>query len=190
MKEKISNFEIATLALYLLGNEPTSTDVEDIAIKANAIAPGRFAWRKYPDQIDIFRVSTALSDARKAKNGGYVLGSNQHGWILTEKGLTFASERVKDLEQVDLSRKAQSIQQRQWERNERARMLADAAFMKFQAHGTDVISVQEAEGFFRLNDYVVGQARERKIIRIVNTFGSDIELGVAVQALVDKIRGK
>jgi hypothetical protein len=50
------------------------------------------------------------------------------------------------------------------------------------------ITLQEAETFFRLDEYVRGEARERKILRVVNTFGEDPELGRAVTKLAEKIR--
>jgi hypothetical protein len=41
-----SNHAIVTLAVYLLGGETQRIDTEDIAVKANEIAPGCFAWRR------------------------------------------------------------------------------------------------------------------------------------------------
>jgi hypothetical protein len=187
MKETFSNIEIVTFALYLLGGEASFLDAEDIAVKANTLAPGRFAWRKYPDQINIRHVFKALFDATKS---GYILGSARKGWMLSENGLAFSCKHLNDLAGVDLSRKAQSVAERQWERREHARMLNDPAFLKFQETGSDNISMGQAEAFFRLDDYVVGQARERKIVRIINAFGGDAELGAAVQALAIKVRGR
>jgi hypothetical protein len=60
-----ANYEIVTVALILFGGGTRSVDTEDIAVKANQIAPGRFAWRKYPDQINIDTVRKRLWDARK-----------------------------------------------------------------------------------------------------------------------------
>ena len=42
----LSNHEIVTLALYLLGGDTQYVDTEDIAVKANEVAPGRFTWRR------------------------------------------------------------------------------------------------------------------------------------------------
>ena len=52
----------------------------------------------------------------------------------------------------------------------------------------DAITLQEAESFFRLDVYVTGNAREDKIIRALNAFGNDPQLGVAVKALAEKAR--
>ncbi len=67
----LTNHEIVTLSVYLLGGDTQYVGTEDIAVKANELAPGRFTWRKYRDQINIENVRTFLSDARIQKNGGY-----------------------------------------------------------------------------------------------------------------------
>lgn len=189
MKKSLSNHEIVTLSVYLLGGESRHVDTEEVAVKANALAPGRFTWRKYPDQINIENVRTFLSDAKKSKNGSYLAGSGKDGWILTEKGFDFAQRRAKDLEGIDLSREPLKPREKQRIRRERVRMLASEAFLKFQSNGVNAVTVQEAEAFFRIDEYVTGQVRERKIIRILNTFGNDPELGQAVKELANKIRG-
>ena len=190
MCANFTNFEIATMALFLIGGESDLKDIEDVAMKANEIAPGRFAWRKYPEQIDASRVSSALFDARKDKNGKYVLGSGQKGWMLTEAGLHFVQGHIAQLQEVDLKRKAQTPKERQWERNERARMVTNEVYPKFTKNKNDNISIGEVESFFRLDDYVLGQARERKLIRVLNVFGDDQELGAVVRELAAKLREK
>ena len=86
MNKHFSNLEIVTLTVYLLGGESNYVDLEDVAIKVNELAPGRFAWKKYPDQINIEHVRTSLSDAKKSENGGYVLGSVDEGFVSELEG--------------------------------------------------------------------------------------------------------
>ena len=74
-----SNIEIVTIAVYLLGGDSKYVDTEDIAIKTNELAPGRFTWRKYPEQINIDNVRKRLSDAKNVKKGGFLLGSFKKG---------------------------------------------------------------------------------------------------------------
>src|SRR2546425_86850 len=100
----LSNHEIVTLAVYLIGGDTQYVDTEDVAFKSDEIAPGRFTWRKYPRQINIENVRTFLSDAKKQKNGGYLRGAGKDGWLLTESGVAFARARVVGLKGVDLSR--------------------------------------------------------------------------------------
>lgn len=190
MSANFTNFEIVTISLALMGGDAAFADVEDVAIKANELAPGRFAWRKYPQQIDLSRVAVALFDARKEKNGAYVLGSTRKGWMLTEAGLSYARLHTSQVQNADLSRKAQTPRERHWERSERQRMMSETAYFKFVKNEMRDVSQAEAESFFRLDDYVVGQARERKLIRILNVFGDDQELGVAVRGLAAKVRGE
>lgn len=94
------------------------------------------------------------------------------------------------MQSADLSRKSQTPRERHWERSERLRMMSKTALLKFAEGGERAVSLAEAESFFRLDDYVVGQARERKLIRVLNVFGDDQELGVVVRELAAKVRRK
>ena len=42
MNRELANHEIVTIAVYLLGGEREPVDTEDVAKKANELAPGRF----------------------------------------------------------------------------------------------------------------------------------------------------
>src|SRR5579872_234810 len=90
--EKLALHEIVAIATYLVGGERKTVDTEDIAIKANEIAPGRFSWRKYKEQIDLYAVYKHLWDLTKPETGSYVTGSKQDGWIMTLAGTTFAEQ--------------------------------------------------------------------------------------------------
>ena len=63
-----SKVEAVVLAVHLLGGERRFVDVEDIAAAANNLAPGRFTWKRYSDQIDMASVRRCLLEA--AKLGG------------------------------------------------------------------------------------------------------------------------
>lgn len=189
MGQKFTNYEIVTLAVYMLGGDKNYINTEDVAIKADQIAPHCFTWRKYPDQINLEIVRVYLSDAKKPKNGGYLLGSGTNGWLLTEKGFAFAQKNIKKLKNADLSQKSMPPKEKQRWRRERVRLLSSEAFRKFKLGKISTITRYEAEGFFRVDSYILGEARERKIIRILNTFGDDPELGKAVKTLASKVRG-
>ena len=186
----LANHQIVTLAVYLLGGETKQIDTEDIAVKANALAPGRFSWRKYPAQINIETVRAFLSDAKKTKNGSYLSGVGKDGWLLTEAGLRFARGNVNIPKAADLSRNRITAKERKRIRTEKERMLSTSAFAKFDRGETASITSQEAEAFFRLDAYVQGAAREQKIARAVNIFGSDEELGEATKTLATHVRKK
>ena len=56
----LTNHDIIVLAVYLVGGRFRHVDLEDVAVKANEIAPGRFVWRKYKEQINIDIVNKRL----------------------------------------------------------------------------------------------------------------------------------
>ena len=158
-------------------------------MRANSLAPGRFAWRKYPAQINIETVRKRLWDARRPDVGGLVTGSEKAGWALTERGLGVARELASRLEGVDLSRDRASLAERRWRAAERRRLLGSEAFDKLCHSGENAVNRREAEAFFRLDEYVTGERRERKVVRILDAFSQDPELGRAVRLLATKVRG-
>jgi hypothetical protein len=183
-----ANLEVVTLAVYLLGGDTKRVDTEDIAIKANELAPGRFVWKKYPEQVNLEIVRVYLSDAKKPDKGGFLLGSGSDGWQLSERGLSFARSKAEALEGVDLSRAPLSARERQQRQMERTRISTSDAFSQYQTGGRDRPTLDEIEAMFRVNAYVRGKARERKVTRIVNTFGDDPEIGKAVTELAERLK--
>jgi hypothetical protein len=65
-QNKFANHEIVTIVVYLLGGESLPVDTEDVAVRANEIAPGRFLWRKYPHQINIENVRSLSMKMRQS----------------------------------------------------------------------------------------------------------------------------
>jgi hypothetical protein len=190
MKRTLSNTELITLAVYLLGGDSKYIDTEDVAIKANELAPGRFSWRKYPEQINIHNIGKRLCDGRKPEKGGYIIGSFKQGWILSETGLDFSKKQVKHVQDIDMASSILNTKEMLWQEREKARMLVSIAFEKMSKLNGKAVTVQDAEAFFRVDDYVTGKARERKLDRIIRTFGNDPELGQAIKILVKKVRKK
>ena len=180
-----SNKEIGVLSVYLLGGESKYIDSEDIAVQANKLAPGRFLWRKYKDQINMQAVTKRLSDA---KTDGDLLGSYSKGWILSEKGLQYAKEHLEELKNTDLSRAPMNKKEMVLYYRERERMLASIAYEKVISNESDYITSKEAEDFFRIDDYVTGIARKERLARIINTYGDDPELSQAIKVLSEKVR--
>lgn len=188
MKNTFSNIEIITLAVYLLGGDKKNTDLEDIAVKANELAPRRFAWRKYPAQINIEAVKKRISDAKNPKKCGYLLGSFKEGWLLSEKGLSFAINNISKLKHADLTRTPMARKELAWQNREKVRLLASDAYKKIISHKADEITLREAEDFFRLDEYLQGTARDKKITRLVNTFANDQELKPVLAMISKKVR--
>ncbi len=184
--------EIAALALFVLGGATSVIDTEDVAIQAHAIAPGRFAWRKYPEQINLELVRVALSDARKRENGTLVSGKGKSGWSLTPAGVRWCEQRSGDLLSRDLrkgraERRAGSIDEQRWQR-ERARVTTSPAWAEWQA-GLP-ITRDAAHDLFRIDRYVVGRARELKVNRLRELFANDQEMGTFVEAVATTAIGE
>lgn len=162
---KLANHELVVLAAYLAGAQSTSADTEDIAIKANELAPGRFAWRKYKEQINIDTVRKRLWDATKPEKGAYLIGSEKAGWRLTKTGFDFAIRYFDAGHAPQQNKLRESQTERTAQTREINRMMNEDAFHKIQKGLTTSITKSEAEKFFRIDDYVTGKARTGKIER-------------------------
>ena len=99
----VSQREVVCLAVYLCGGNTKFVDTEDIAIKADEIAPGRFSWKKHPERIDKEVVRTYLSDLKKEKYGSLLDGTGKRGWVLSAAGVEWITHNVKRLGAADLS---------------------------------------------------------------------------------------
>jgi hypothetical protein len=188
MNKPFSNIEIVTIAVYLLGGDSKSIDTEDIAFKSNELASGRFTWLKYPDQIDLEKVRKRLSDAKNPKKAGYLMGLHKDGWSLTEAGLNFAKNKVKDLELKKVSRAPINKKEKTFYNREKIRMMSTSAYQKINSQSSDAVTMTEAESFFRIDDYVRGEIRRQKIEQIVTSYNADPELSNTVKVLAEKVR--
>lgn len=103
MPERLSNWQIATIALWALGGATTRTDTEDIAERCYKWAPERFGWKRHP-YPDIRVVGEALRDAKKRKNGTLMVGDEKAGgWLLTADGLDWLEQRRSLVERLATS---------------------------------------------------------------------------------------
>lgn len=182
MPRALANHELVVLAAYLAGAQSALADTEDIAIKANELAPGRFTWRKYKEQINIDAVRKRLWDASKPEKGAYLIGSEKGGWRLTKAGFDFASRHTNDGMTAQPSKTRASQDERKTQTREIKRMLSDEAFQKIHLGLTASITKSEAERFFRIDDYVTGKARAAKIerFRIIATGNSELARAIKI----------
>lgn len=180
-----SNIELATIALYLLGGDARAQDTEDIAIRLRELDEKRFSWRKYPDQVNLELVRVALSDAKKPDNGGYVAGSGSEGWLLTTLGFQFAKNAA--IADFGPRQRLPHPRDRNWQNRERVRMISTSAYERFRAGTLESVTPQMAASFFHLDDYVRGDAREKKVSRLLVAFSDDPELGDAVKAIARRL---
>jgi len=178
------------LAAYLVGAQKAIVDTEDIAVKANALAPGRFSWRKYKDQINIDTVRKRLWDATKQEKGAYLIGSEKAGWRLTKAGFDFARSSVKKTTAAALGKERKSRAEGASHARELRRMMLEDAFVKFAKGKAQEISKAEAERFFRIDDYVTGKSRSAKIERFKIIASSNKRLSLVIDFLTTLVREK
>lgn len=174
-----SHAELVVLAVHLLGGGVRPVDTEDVAIKVFELAPSRFSWRKYPQQINLELVRVSLSDAKKVEKGALLAGVGKTGWSLTEKGLKWASDASEKLLGKDLSRSREagrggSVDEQRW-RRERERILSSRAWASW-SKGDQTIATRDAAEVFRIDSYAVGRMRSLKITRLSELFANDAEV--------------
>ena len=186
----LAQSDIVAIAAFLAGATSKPVDMEDIAVKANEIAPGRFSWRKYKDQIDLELIYKHLWDLTKSDKGSYVTGSKNEGWMLTLAGTSFAENAAKTLGGLNLGANRLSPKDKERLKRDRTRMLSEPAYLKVAGGRADEVTLAEAERFFRLDDYVQGDVRERKIAQSENAFHDDDQLGPAVARAAQLVRSK
>jgi len=170
--------DVVVLAVHLLGGASRSVDTEDVAMMTRDLAPGMFAWRKFPDQVNLELVRVALSDAKKQKNGGLLSGAGREGWTLTHAGLNWVSERGKPLldqgfvsdparrsaGSVDVVRKDRQMQ----------RLKSSDAWRKW-LEGTSP-SVADVRWVFRIDSLASPAQCQRQILRLSALFSDDREV--------------
>src|SRR5262249_50821616 len=105
-KMTLTNPQIVTLAVYLLGGDRSTVDTEDVAVMAKELAPGRFTWRRHKAQINLELIRVYLSDAKKVAHGVLLRGSGNSGWALTARGLAFAKPAAETVDPRQLAQRA------------------------------------------------------------------------------------
>lgn len=176
-----TNEEIVLRALLALGGDLDPIHIEDIAVRADQMAPGRFRWQRYADQINLQAIYKALKDSRARGN---VRGSPTAGYMLADSGLGIARLRSPNVVpyQDPISR-----QDRAWMAKEKQRLTTEPAYLKFRSGAEQDITQRDALRFFLLDEYVVGDMRKGRIDRLIRLFGNDSGLSEAVQRIAGKV---
>jgi hypothetical protein len=183
IKNKLSNQEIVTVAIYVLGSGIGTFDIETIAIKADELAPGRFRWKTRPDLISDSNTWDALSNARKK---GYILQQaaqkNTDSYLLTEIGIKFSENNISKIKNFDQSKMRIPVSKEIYE-NTKNRLIVTEAYQKAKNSKENEISIREFNQFFRLNDYMKNSQKVEKIQKIKNLFIQDKEF----TKVIDKV---
>ena len=189
IKNKLSNQEIVTIALYNLGGGIGSFDIESIAKEADKIAPGRFRWRTDPNMISDSNTWDALSNARKKK---YILQQaqekNTDSYLLTEEGIKFSKNNIKKIKSFDQGKIRIAVSKEIFN-NTKARLQSSIAYKKVLENKINEISSREFNDFFRLNDYMKKNQKNEKIQKIKNLFISDKEFKKIIDLIVETQNG-
>ena len=172
-KIEFSKPQLVTIAVALLDGDTTHIDREDVALKVNDIAPGRFNWRKYPEHIDLSTVSFALQDARKTRCGGLVVGNNTKGWMLSPAGLKWVKTVDFDAIKNELPVKYRKASISANQQLERDRLFKTKAYNLFIQDKSKEISIQDFYKFARVNEYFQTKARQRRYAIIANAVSDD-----------------
>ena len=170
--DELSNPEILTLAVYLHGGTVAPVDLEDAAIEAFNLAPKKFSWRKYEDQIDLRIVQYALQDAAKP-NMRFLKGDSKHGYMLTQIGLDWAE---KFDEKKQLSTTSRKLSPSDLVLKEQIRLKSTRAYEKFRNGDKEKITIMDFREFTRVNDYFPEHIRKQRYSKIDNTVKNDTDL--------------
>jgi hypothetical protein len=184
----LSNLDLVTLAVHCLGGAAERVDTEDVARVASRLAPGRLSWRKYPDQINLELVRVYLSDAKKAKNGALVIGSGRSGWMLTQTGKARAVTLASAGPPSGFTHPRSDTAATQRERAERAWVLGHPALEVLKRAGAGALSPRDLESLFRVDEYIVGAVRDRRVARVLNAVADDQELVALLSPAADRVR--
>ncbi len=172
----LTNPELVTIAVALLGGDKELVDREDVAIKANELAPGRFTWRKFPENIDLDAVGVALRDAKKPKNGGLVTGTNATGWMLAPSGIKWLAQHELSGDALADSTKSRKASVSAALEQECVRMKGTRAYHLFVGGGKEEITINDFRTFTRVNEYFQAKARARRYAVVENAVSSDTHL--------------
>jgi hypothetical protein len=184
----LANHELVVVAALLAGAKSASVDTEDIAMKANELAPGRFTWRKYKDQVNIDTVRKRLWDATKPEKGSLLIGSERTGWRLTKVGYLFARRHI-NVGPVVQAKPRVSQNESVARTRELRRMSDEEAVRKYRSGQSESITISDVERFFRIDDYVTGKSRAAKIERFRIMAANDRELSDTIDFMARLLGG-
>lgn len=191
LRQSPRQLEVAVCALHLLNGAQKSIDHEDIAIKCHELAPELFAWRKYPEQVNLELVRVSLSDAKKEKNGALVSGSGRDGWRLTPAGVTWLAGRTHLLSPNGgrfgthtARRTAGSIDTVRRDRESR-RIEGSPAWSTWLTEKR--IDVEETRKLFRIDSYTSPKLLGVKIARLLALFDGGSETRRFLEAAADRL---
>lgn len=146
------------LAIYLLGGAERAVEIEDVAVKASELAPGQFAWRKYPGQIDLEKVRLCAKNLLVG-DCPWTAGSVRDGWMLTPVGVRWAKKAAAGLSQGRPNAMEESL-------------LDSSAYEKFRARDGGSITVHDVRRLLKIDEYSTSRRRRERVQALTNAADS------------------
>lgn len=170
---ELSNKRLVLLALYELGGAERAIDTEDLAMKIAGLAPGRFTWKKYPEQIDLEAIRLVAKDMLRA-DPQLVSGGMRNGWMLTPAGMEWCKREIGP-------NGAQPVEQAP--SGQQAVLMATEAYQKFSNNRQDEITIHDARRFLRVDEYTSVRRRKERIQAVSNTAAGNDKLCALIEHL-------
>lgn len=169
---KITGQRIAAVALLQLDGSERAVDLEDLAMKMAELAPGRFRWKKYPEQINIEKIRVMVYQSVRA-HPPLVAGGMRDGWMLTPAGIHWAFQTPGVASAPVLASLARGA----------ALLHQTEAWEKFSRLVPEEITVYDARRFLRVDEYTSARRRKERVQAVRNIAAHDDDLGALVAYL-------
>jgi hypothetical protein len=169
---KITSQRLAAVALLQLEGATRAVDTEDLAMKMAALAPDRFRWKKYPEQINIEQVRMTVSVLLRA-DPPFATGGVRYGWMLTAAGIAWALQTPGMAPEPVHEALAQQA----------ALLRQTDAWAKFSRVAPEEITVYDARRFLRVDEYTSVRRRKERIQAVANIAAHDDGLHALVTYL-------
>ncbi|MDQ2787218.1 MAG: hypothetical protein M3Y58_19690 [Chloroflexota bacterium] len=174
MTGKITGQRLAAIALLQLDGSERAIGMEDLAMKMAELAPGRFRWKKYPEQINIGSVHSAAK-LLLVTDPPYVTGGVRDGWMLTPAGIHWACQTPGIASAPVLASLARGG----------ALLRQSDAWEKFARLTPEEITVYDARRFLKVDEYTSRRRRKERVQAIRNIAAHDDDLDALVAYLRD-----
>lgn len=171
-KRALSNKHFAALALFQLGGAERAVDTEDLAMKVAELAPGRFRWKKYPEQIDLEAVRLSVKNLLRDVPP-FVTGSMRHGWMLTPNGVAWCAQVAGQRRGEEAERWAEAV----------AALRQTEACGKFERGEAAAITVHDVRRFLRVDEYTSTRRRKERVQAVLNVTSGHPQLAALVTFL-------
>jgi hypothetical protein len=183
--KELSNTDLVVFAVYLLGGDRQFVNTEDVAVHTANLAPGRFNWKRHPDQIDMGLIQKSLSMDKR--NGSSITGSIKGGWMLTEHGLEFVETLREQLPNPGPAFSRLTDSEKRFHPWHKKRIQAHPVYKKVIEGLSEEITAVEAEKFFLLRRDMDAGAKAERVNFYVRCFEYDPAIGPVVNFLAGKV---